>query len=89
MIKIKAINIDEVTKEEQLSKFVEEVYEFCMAAENDDIPNLKEEYCDILTAGAGVLKKFGVASEEIDRYYNEEHMNKLRSRNFKPRDKNK
>lgn len=86
-MKVKAINIDGVTQDEQIRKFMEEVTEFLIEAANENKENAKEEYCDILTAGAGVLKKLGISDEEIENYYNNEHMKKLKSRGWKPRNK--
>lgn len=85
-MRCKAIDVSKVTKAKQVEKFIEEVEEFYTAIANNDIENLKEEYCDLLTAGAGVLLKYGVTEEEIERYFNNEHMLKLLSRGFKPRE---
>lgn len=84
-MKIKAIEIENVTKDEQVNKFIEEMAEFLAAVVNNDVENLKEEYCDILTAGAGVLLKFGISDDEIERYFNNEHNDKLKKRGYKPR----
>lgn len=87
-MKIKAINIDGVTKEEQISKFVEEVEEFITAVLINDIENIKEEYCDLITAGAGVLLKCNIDDMQLEEYFNSKHIDKLKERNFKPRIKN-
>lgn len=86
-MEIKAIDVTGVTKDQQIRKLMEEVTEFLIEAANENKENAKEEYCDILTAGAGVLKKLGISDEEIESYYNNEHMKKLESRGWKPRNK--
>lgn len=83
---IKAIDIAEVTKDEQIGKFLEEVLEFIEALEKHDIENIKEEFCDIITAGAGVLQKHDIPEDEIERYFNSEHNEKLKKRGYKPRE---
>lgn len=86
-MRIKAIDISEVTKEQQVNKFIEEVAEFLAAIVKNDVENIKEEYCDILTSGIGVLKKYGISEDEVENYFENKHMEKLKKRNFKPRNK--
>lgn len=85
MLDLFRIDISEVTFIEQVEKTMEEYNELLLAVLKKDIENTKEEFCDLITAANGLLEKIGITNEEIMRYYNNEHKEKLKARNNKPR----
>lgn len=87
MIKLNTIDLKDVTLTEQINKVMEEHNEFIAAILKNDVENAKEEFCDYVTAAAGLLEKNNVATDEIESYYNNEHYEKLKSRGNKPRER--
>lgn len=73
------INLNNVTKEQQLSKIHEEDEEFLQAAKLNDYDNMIEEFWDCVQVRLGYLNMHGIRAAEVMSGYNK-HLRKLKSR---------
>lgn len=83
MIKLKNINLEGITMQQQIQKIYEEVDEFVQAIIKGDATNAIEEYFDVVQSGLGALQKMGLSADYVMRQY-PKHEEKLKDR---PRNK--
>ncbi|MEG1256635.1 hypothetical protein [Clostridium sp.] len=79
MIKLKNINLENITIVEQIKKVGEEHCEFVTAIVSGDSSNAIEEFFDLVQASLGALDKMGLSAEYVMQQY-PKHLEKLKSR---------
>lgn len=79
MIKLKNINLENISMVEQIKKVGEEHCEFITAVLKKDSSNAVEEFYDLLQAGLGALDKMGINAEKVMEQY-QEHLEKIKNR---------
>lgn len=84
-MKLYKLDLTGVSVQEQLEKIEEEEVEFLQAISDMDVDNIIEELWDSLQSKIGLCNMLGIGLGAIARGY-DKHVEKLRKRNFKPRD---
>jgi phosphoribosyl-ATP pyrophosphohydrolase len=73
------INLNHITKEQQLNKIHEEDEEFLQAVKLNDYDNMIEEFWDCVQVRLGYLNMHGIRATEVMNGYNK-HLRKLKNR---------
>lgn len=94
-LKLKNIDLNGLTLMDELNKANEEIKEFKDAvhellylkmdgwsekAINDSTEHIKEEFCDVVQSHLSVLNKLNISLEEICKYWNNKHLEKIKDR---------
>lgn len=78
-VKLKNIDLSEVTYLEQITKVEEEEEEFQVALEGTDKEHIIEEFWDKVQANVGLLTFYGISAKRLMNGY-PKHLDKLKSR---------
>ena len=78
--KFPILDIDDISTEEEINKLNEEVKEFIVAMENEDLENMIEEFYDVIQVMINLAYRYDVIND-LEEGLNK-HLRKINKRNW-------